>query len=214
MPRLTQPIPRGVLGGGNDQAPQLRRTVGVAPSIRTRVDLLERDRDRRGVGSERPACRSAARYTHRSYGRVLEDVGTLPMMAYFLPCRVARASSTSSPIPSATRRSVGGSLGARDFVRDPGPRVRRGRRSRPNRRFANNWTIQSSYRWSRLRGNFEGFFRNDNGQSDPGITSLFDFPTNDPTYVSIGVTAVGFRGDIRYLGTRGIGPLPNDRATR
>ena len=31
-------------------------------------------------------------------------------------------------------------------------------------------------------GNFEGFFRSDNGQSDPAITSLFDFPTNDPSY--------------------------------
>ena len=39
-----------------------------------------------------------------------------------------------------------------------------------------------SYRWSRLRGNFEGFYRDDNGQSDPGITSLYDFPTNDPSY--------------------------------
>ena len=33
-----------------------------------------------------------------------------------------------------------------------------------------------------LHGNFEGFFRDDNGQSDPAISSLFDFPTNDPTY--------------------------------
>jgi hypothetical protein len=61
-----------------------------------------------------------------------------------------------------------------------------------------------------LNGNFEGFFRNDNGQSDPAITSLFDFPTNDPTYVSLGAP-LGFRGDIRYLGSAGIGPLPNDR---
>jgi hypothetical protein len=31
-------------------------------------------------------------------------------------------------------------------------------------------------RFSRLRGNYEGLFRNDNGQSDPNVTSLFDFP--------------------------------------
>ena len=39
------------------------------------------------------------------------------------------------------------------------------------KRFANRWGLQSSYRWSRLHGNFEGFFRNDNGQSDPAVYS-------------------------------------------
>src|SRR6266567_3628856 len=63
----------------------------------------------------------------------------------------------------------------------------------------------ASYRWSRLRGNFEGFYREDNGQSDPGITSLYDFPTNDPSYTAIGATQFGFLGDIRYLGARGEG---------
>jgi hypothetical protein len=79
------------------------------------------------------------------------------------------------------------------------------------KRFGNHWGLQSSYRFARLEGTFEGFFRNDNGQSDPGITSLFDFPTNDPTYASIGVPQFGFGGDIRYLGSAGAGPLPLDR---
>ena len=82
-----------------------------------------------------------------------------------------------------------------------------------DKRFSNNWSLQASYRYSRTTGNFEGFFRNDNGQSDPGITSLFDFPTNDPTYVTLG-REEGFRGDIRYLGTAGIGPLRTIVATR
>ena len=51
-----------------------------------------------------------------------------------------------------------------------------------DRRFTNNWMLLASYRYSRLRGNYEGFFREDNGQSDPGITSLYDFPTNDPNF--------------------------------
>jgi hypothetical protein len=68
----------------------------------------------------------------------------------------------------------------------------------------------ASYRWSRLRGNFEGFYRDDNGQSDPGITSLYDFPTNDPSYAAIGVPQFGFRGDIRHLGDPN-GILPLDR---
>ena len=43
-----------------------------------------------------------------------------------------------------------------------------------NRRFANNFSFHSSYVFSSLTGNYEGLFRNDNGQSDPNITSLFD----------------------------------------
>lgn len=39
-----------------------------------------------------------------------------------------------------------------------------------------NWQLLSSYTWSQLRGNYEGYFRRENGQSDPSITSLFDFP--------------------------------------
>src|SRR5207248_3556432 len=76
-----------------------------------------------------------------------------------------------------------------------------------NRRLANNWSMLASYRWSRLRGNFEGFYRDDNGQSDPGITSLYDFPTNDPTYTSLGGPLLGYQGDIRFLGQTGILPL-------
>jgi hypothetical protein len=78
-----------------------------------------------------------------------------------------------------------------------------------NRR-GTNWSAMTSYRWSRLRGNFEGFYRDDNTQSDPGISSLYDFPTNDPTYTSIGVPQFGYAGDIRILGDRN-GILPLDR---
>jgi hypothetical protein len=42
------------------------------------------------------------------------------------------------------------------------------------KRFSNNWQLISSYVYSSLIGNYEGLFRNDNGQSDPNITSLFD----------------------------------------
>jgi hypothetical protein len=43
-----------------------------------------------------------------------------------------------------------------------------------NRRFSNNFSYNVSYVFSSLIGNYEGLFRNDNGQSDPNITSLFD----------------------------------------
>jgi hypothetical protein len=53
------------------------------------------------------------------------------------------------------------------------------------RNMKNNWLARANFRYARLFGNYEGFFRNDNGQSDPGISSLFDF-TNG---------AIGLLGD-------------------
>jgi hypothetical protein len=80
-----------------------------------------------------------------------------------------------------------------------------------DKRLSDKWSLQASYRWSRLHGDYEGFYRNDNNQSDPGLTSLADQPINDPTFTEIGAVRFGWRGDIRYLGRLGAGPLPNDR---
>jgi hypothetical protein len=44
-----------------------------------------------------------------------------------------------------------------------------------NKTFSKGWQLRTNYRWSTLAGNYEGAYRNDNGQSDPGISSLFDF---------------------------------------
>jgi len=58
------------------------------------------------------------------------------------------------------------------------------------KRFTNNYQFIASYVFSSLIGNYEGLFRNDNGQSDPNITSLFDLVS---------------------LLANGYGRLPNDR---
>jgi hypothetical protein len=44
-----------------------------------------------------------------------------------------------------------------------------------NKNFSKGYLIRANYRFAKLWGNYEGLFRNDNGQSDPGISSLFDF---------------------------------------
>ena len=44
-----------------------------------------------------------------------------------------------------------------------------------DKRFSNHWLAVMNFRWGNLFGNYEGAYRNDNGQSDPGISSLFDF---------------------------------------
>jgi hypothetical protein len=66
----------------------------------------------------------------------------------------------------------GGSPTARCF--GPARRYYRALEVTATKRFTNNWQLIASYVRSSLTGNYEGLFRNDNGQSDPNITSLFD----------------------------------------
>src|SRR4029079_6022791 len=56
----------------------------------------------------------------------------------------------------------------------PARRYYRGLEFTATKRFTNNYQFIASYVYSSLIGNYEGLFRNDNGQSDPNITSLFD----------------------------------------
>lgn len=65
-----------------------------------------------------------------------------------------------------------------------------------NKRFSNNWQLLANWRIAKLEGNYEGHFRNDNGQTDPAISSLFDFTA----------------GEFGLLGDQfAIGPLNTDR---
>ena len=67
-----------------------------------------------------------------------------------------------------------------------------------DKRFSNHWLAVANFRWGNLYGNYEGAYRNDNGQSDPGISSLFDFTT----------------GKLGLLGDQFTpGPLSSDRRT-
>ncbi len=59
-----------------------------------------------------------------------------------------------------------------------------------NKRFTNNWQLYASYVNAENVGNYGGLFRQDNGQLDPNITSLYDLPD---------------------LLVGAFGPLPNDR---
>lgn len=44
-----------------------------------------------------------------------------------------------------------------------------------NKPFSRNWQMRVNWRIAKLWGNYEGAFRNDNGQTDPSISSLYDF---------------------------------------
>ncbi len=65
-----------------------------------------------------------------------------------------------------------------------------------NKRFANNWQLLANWRIAKVEGNYEGHYRNDNQQTDPAISSLFDFTA----------------GEFNLLGDQfAVGPLNTDR---
>jgi hypothetical protein len=150
------------------------------------------------------------RFVHRGIGRVLEDVQQYPIVAASggLPGAATADYLLTNPGPSTPvfQDIPGFTVGFETPVH-----TYNAVELTANHRLANHWSLNSSYRWSRLRGTYEGFFRNDNGQSDPGITSLYDYPTNDPSYTQVGGPVFGYSGDIRFLGAAGEGPLPLDR---
>ena len=150
------------------------------------------------------------RFIHRDIGRVLEDVQPYPIVATSLGLPGAATANYLLTNPGPGTPVVQDIPGATIKFEAPVHDYNAVELT-ANKRLAQNWSVVASYRWSRLTGNFEGFFRNDNGQSDPGISSLYDYPTSDPTYATLGASQFGYRGDIRYLGAAGNGQLPLDR---
>jgi len=85
--------------------------------------------------------------------------------------------------------------GKPDTYKDP-RRVYQAIEIEANKSFGHNWALNANWRIARLNGNYEGAFRNDNNQADPGISSLFDLT----------------EGSLGLLGAQqGIGPLNTDR---
>ena len=124
---LTQPIPAGTLAGG---ATTHFMTAGLSAADFD-ADSKSTYKNEVLVGFEfelAPGLNLGIRYTHRNFGRVLEDVGLAPMISYFLgihePTRTA--SSTSSPIQREARRSLAAS-GFNICVRNAGAHLRLGR---------------------------------------------------------------------------------------
>jgi hypothetical protein len=203
---LTNPIPEGVLAAGVTRHFIL---AGVgADTIDPEAKLTYTNEYVLGIEREIMTNTTfGVRYIRRDMPQVLEDIANCPMVAYELPQTSAICSTVEyiltnpkSSIPVAAGTEF---LGAK--FDDPVHKYNSVEFTL-NRR-GSNWSTISSYRWSRLRGNFEGFYRDDNGQSDPGISSLYDFPTNDPSYLPFyGPEA----GDIRFLGDKN-GILPLDR---
>jgi Carboxypeptidase regulatory-like domain len=68
-----------------------------------------------------------------------------------------------------------------------------------NKSFSRGWMMRTNYRWAQLSGNYEGAFRNDNGQSDPSISSLFDFVAGDFGLLGTQAAAGWLNTDVRHI---------------
>jgi hypothetical protein len=204
---LTQPVPQGTLAAGTTNHFILAGTS--ADQVDPNAKSTYVNETVVGVEDEAwPGLNLGVRYIHRTIPRVLEDVSPFPIAAYFIDGGLPGTESVeyvlTNPGPAtATAGGLGAAFESPIHHYDAVELT-------ANKRLSRSWSLQSSYRWSRLFGTFEGSFRDDNGQSDPGITSLFDFPTNDASYAQ-NASEFGFKGDIRYLGSLGAGPLPLDR---
>jgi hypothetical protein len=208
---LTQPIPDGVRAGNVTNHFIL---AGQSASI---IDPKAKStyEDELVGGFETQVARNVnvgVRYIHRTIPRVLEDNAQAPVVAYELglPGLSSVEYVITNPRPG---NPVMLQIPGVGLIQQEAPIHKYNAvEVTASKAFSDNWGLVASYRWSKLEGNFEGFFRNDNGQSDPAITSLFDFPIDDPSYTQIGVPQFGFKGDIRFQGCAlGCGVLPNDR---
>ncbi len=161
-----------------------------------------------------PNLSLGVRYIYRDMPRILEDIGTAQMVLYDLyPDLLTSVEYFLTNVNHNTPTFTAPPGVPQAHFEDPQHKYRSFELTL-TKILSNNWTLIGSYRYSKLYGNFEGFYRSDNGQSDPAITSLFDFPTNDPSYSEIGGPELGYSGDIRYLGCSlgcGNSVLPNDR---
>ncbi len=129
----------------------------------------------------RPDLSLGVRGIYRNLGRVIEDISVDGANQYII--------SNPSKWTNIWVPDVFGRPGYRWKFPKP-VRIYKALQFTADKRFSNNWMMQASYTLSRLQGNYEGLYSNDNGQLDPNITSKYDLP---------------------QLLVNGYGLLPNDR---
>jgi len=135
-----------------------------------------------------------ARFIHRNLKRMLEDISGVTVEAY--NAGIAQQYVVSNPSMSLDifhnpvactsgdncdtetgftyDSAMLGADGVLDGFPDP-RRVYKAFELTAEKRFGSNWSLMANYRLAKLFGDYEGLFRNDNGQADPNITSTFDF---------------------------------------
>lgn len=119
-----------------------------------------------------------ARGIYRAQGSVIEDGSFDDGNNYFLfnpgESLTDRIAALPPAFDAAGNQIFGEGVGGIGQSFGRARRYYRGLEFTATKRFTNNYQFIASYVFSSLTGNYEGLFRNDNGQSDPNITSLFD----------------------------------------
>ena len=137
----------------------------------------------------RPDLALEVRGIYREQGRVLEDLNLTSAEShlnfyYWIDSdgdEVPDDDATEVPYPGYVPRPFG-PYGLGNPGRNTGEEFGQPKRVYEaleillTKRLTHNWQLTANYRYSRLRGNYEGLFRNDRAQANPNITSLFDFP--------------------------------------
>ena len=160
----------------------------------------------------------SGRFVYRHMRRIIEDISgvnvtqynagvpqqyvvanpnaTLDIFHNFTPCTSGPNCDLGSGY-NDLNQPVLGSDGIPDGFPNPS-RIYKAMELVVGRRFSNGLQVYANYVLSRLYGNFQGSFRGDNGQTDPNISSLFDFTNSDGALTG------------QYIP----GPLPTDRTNQ
>ena len=125
----------------------------------------------------------------REQGRVLEDVQTTSAEEY-LNYTFGRDAGGNLPFPGFGEAPIGQYVVAnpgRNTLRnvafpfaDP-ERTYQALELVLEKRLSRRWQLLANYRYARLRGNYEGLYRNDNHQGNPHLSTLLDFPDSPLT---------------------------------
>ena len=125
---------------------------------------------------------SALNLTPKESGPVYNTYGTLLGAACFPAVNGQLNTSATALFGGESGSSCPGTPLACDGIPDGYPNAVRNYQAveiEINKSLSHNWSLISNWRIARLVGNFEGAFRNDNGQNDPGISSLYDFTNGE-----------------------------------
>jgi len=115
-----------------------------------------------------PTTSVGIRYVHKDLVRTIEDVGVIvPGLGevYYI----------SNPGFGLTKTTLPTECNGPCPDQPPAQRDYDGVELRMTRRFSQNWSLNASYLWSRLYGNYSGLANSDeNGRSSPNVNRVFD----------------------------------------
>jgi hypothetical protein len=124
-----------------------------------------------------------ARFIRRDLERVVEDLSFVTAEAV-LARTASQVLVVSNPGPSVGQPDPSRRYIAWEFT--------------GQKRWEEVWQLQLGYRYSTLRGNYEGLFMNDGNQANPNTSTMFDFL---PSPLTIGQVIVGnLPGERRHVG--------------